>query len=281
MSKATALRLPQLIGGALVVTVMHGCAAPPPNAFEEPDLPSEQAAVLDWGGGVWGGSRAPEVATIDGNPVPASLWSSSARVAPGTHEVVFTYSVYRGLYAMPAHAYPEHKLTFDAEAGHVYRLKTECDGLGSYNCMSWLEDETAEIIVAGSIPDHIDGDLAARSATAGKARIEKERFDELSAAAACGDAIAQFDLALYHLAGIEPVVGQDLLTAYVWFRLAESNGHTDAAATGHRIAGDLSQTQLDEANRLIGQARGRACEEQPGGFRQGEQPLPPKQGEFS
>jgi hypothetical protein len=261
MNRLMPKKLPELIGGALVAAAIQGCAGPPPDAFEEPDLPSAQVAVLNWGGGVWGGSRDPVVASIDGKPVQASLWNSSARVAPGIREIVFIYSVYRGLYAIPAHAHVRHQLTFDAEAGHVYRLKTECDGLGSYNCMSWLEDETAEIIVAGSIPDHIDGELKARSAKAKSERIEKDRFDELSAAAACGDAIAQYDLALYYLAGIEPVVGRDLQTAYVWFRLAEFNGHTDAAATGQRIAGDLSQTRLSEANRLIGQARGRACEE--------------------
>ena len=280
-------RFPILMTVFLGLAALAACANPRPGEvyYEDPQLPADQVAVLKWGGGVWGGKRAPSVTKIDGRNIPpggllvaGKLPQTRAKLLPGAHRIDFTYSVYRGY---RPHAYLERSLTFDAEVGHVYWLKTVCERLGSFLCNTWIEDETAEVVVAGSFPDHIDRELAARSRKATSASSQKDHIDKLSASASCGDARAQYDLALYYLAGIEPLAAQDLVTAYAWFSLAESNGHHDAAMVRQRIAGDLLPQQLAEAKRLTDQARGRACEEQPDALREGAQPVPAEWGASS
>jgi hypothetical protein len=258
MISARFTRLELCVGGAfaaLLVLSATACSSPP-NAYDKPPLPAEQVATLDWVGGVWGGSRSPAVGAIDGRPMPARFLGSSTKIAPGRHTIDFGYSVYRGMFAIPAHGYVQRSLTFDASAGHLYRLRTECTALGSGNCSSWIEDITDNVAVAGTVPGWYDRDLAARSAVARNASAASESFDKL-VASACGSATAEFDVALYYLAGIAPMGEIDLVSAYAWYGLAESDGHPEAAAVRRMLEGELSPEQLVAAEQVA--LRREAC----------------------
>ncbi len=255
------MHLRRMIVCVLGVMLAGACVSPPPDAYVKPQQPDEQLATLDWGGGVWGGSRSPDVTEIDGQPVAASLFGSSTRLAPGPHAIDFTYSIYRGLYAIPLYAYVARSLSFEAEAAHVYRLRTECEHLGSSQCSSWIEDKSADIVVAGSLPHLFDRDLAARSDKAEKMRKRKALFDA-QLASVCADARSESDIALYFFAGIAPIGETDLAMAYAWYSLAASRGDAEAGAVRNSIARDLSEDQIAQAREAAESLRLTVCREE-------------------
>ncbi|MCI0430077.1 MAG: hypothetical protein L0210_05985, partial [Rhodospirillales bacterium] len=214
-----------------------GCAgSPPPEGYyDDPQLPEGETAVLDWGGGVWGGVRSPDVTKIDGKAV-RPLGPSSARLLPGNHEIEFVYSLYRGLYP---HHYVSSTLSFEAEAAHSYRVQTECAGLYGGACESRVMDETAKIVIAGG-SQYVDPEIEQRSADVQERERKMAVLERLTEDAICGNAAKQYDLALYYLAGLEPLTAPDPSAAYTWFSLAALNGHAEAMSVNERLAADLS-----------------------------------------
>lgn len=239
---------PQLfqLGVFGLLAIVWGCAAPPANKYVQPHQPDEELAVLDWGGSVWGGSRAPNVTAIDGRPVPVQFVGSETKVTPGSHTIDYSYSIYRGLYAIPSHAYIDRTLTFTAEAGHLYRLYTDCAGLGSSSCWSWIEDKSTETVVAGALPKWADTDLALRADKAENARYRTALFDS-QLKLVCDGSWSESDIALYFLAGIDPIGETDLVMAYAWYSLAASRGDIEADRARRRIARELSEDQIAQA----------------------------------
>lgn len=223
-----------------------GCASSPTNAYVQPEQPEQELATIDWGGAVWGGSRAPDVTAIDGQPVASQLVGSIAKVTTGEHTIGFEFSIYRGPYAMPAHSYSKRTLTFTAEAGHRYRLFTDCFALGSSNCSSWIEDLSTNIAVAGKLPSWADPDLAARSYDAAKVRERNVLFEARLASVCAGDRPAS-QVALYFLAGIAPVSESDLATAYAWYDYGALRGDVEASTILENIQRDLPAMQRPQA----------------------------------
>ena len=251
---------------------LSACAAPPTNPYVPPDQPKEELATLDWGGSVWSGRRAPDVTAIDGQPVTARFLGSSTSLAPGKHTIDFAYSIYRGMYAIPSHSYIDRSLTFTAEAGHTYRVYTDCATLGSAACSSWIEDKTAEIVVAGSLPNWADQDLMMRSHDAAKLRQRAALFEEQLSSVCAGDRPAS-DVALFYLAGIAPLEEGDLATAYAWYHTAAARGDVDADAALAAIERDLSPEQLKRATEAAALPPAMLCPE--GAQNESVEGLPP------
>ena len=234
----------ETMSALMLLVTASGCASPPPNAYIQPSQPEQELATLDWGGAVWGGWRAPDVTAINGKPVAA--FGSITKITPGKHTIDFEHSIYRGPYTVPAHSYVHRTLTFTAEAGHRYRLFTDCYSLGSSQCSSWIENETASVVVAGKLPRWADPDLASRSEDAAKLRERQALFEEQLKSVCAGDRPAS-QVALYFLAGIGPFVHRDLTTAHVWYTYGSSRGDLEASAILQRIEPDLSSVQLPQA----------------------------------
>jgi hypothetical protein len=227
----------------MLLVTASGCAPPPPNAYVQPAQPEQELATLDWGGAVWGGWRAPDVTAINGKPVAA--FDSITKITPGKHTIDFEYSIYRGPYTVPAHSYVLRTLTFTAEAGHRYRLFTDCYTLGSSRCSSWIESETANVVVAGKLPKWADPDLASRSEDAAKLRERQALFEKQLASVCAGDRPAS-QVALYFLAGIAPLGESDLATAHAWYTYGASLGDPKANAILQRIGPDLSTMKFPQ-----------------------------------
>lgn len=254
------LRFITLTAFSLLV-VLWGCASPPPNGYIPPSEPIEELAILDWGGSVWGGSRAPNVTAIDGRPVPVQLVGSEAKITAGPHTIDYSYSIYRGLYAIPSHAYIDRTLTFTAEAGHLYRLYTDCAGLGSSSCWSWIEDKSTETVVAGTLPKWADPDLAMRSDRAENERNRRALFDS-QLELVCAGSMSESDIALYFLVGISPIGETDLSMAYAWYSLAESRGDVEAGSVRRELLRDLSEAQIAQAKETAESLRLTVCREE-------------------
>lgn len=241
-----------------VLGVMVTAACVPADAYVEPQQPDAQLATLDWGGASWGGQQSPEVTEIDGQSVGprafARYFHPSTRLAPGRHTIDFKYSP-------TTYGWFERSLSFEAEAGHAYRLRTDCLSFKSSQCSSWIEDKSADIVVAGAVPHWFDRDLAARSDKAEKVRQRKALFDA-QLVSVCADARSESDIALYFLAGIAPIGETDLAMAYAWYSLAASRGDAEAGAVRNSIARDLSQDQVAQAREAAGSLRLRVCREE-------------------
>ncbi|HXV26226.1 MAG TPA: hypothetical protein VED46_18470 [Alphaproteobacteria bacterium] len=239
-----------------------GCAtSPPPEGYyEDPQLSESETAVLDWGGGVWGGNRSPDVTRIDGKAV-RPLGPSSTRISPGKHVVEFSYSLYRGL--LP-HQYVNGSLAFEAEPAHSYRIETECAGLYGGGCESRIMDETAKLVVAGGTR-FVEAEIEQNSANLQEARRRTAVFEDLREQALCGAGDKQYDLALYYLAGLEPLTAPDPAAAYAWFQLAALSGQAEARAVSERLVADLSQQQRAEAEAKLAEARQGSCPRASGG----------------
>lgn len=214
--------------------------------------PHEELAILDWSG--WG---APRVFGIDGK---ATAGQDQAKLPPGKHTIRYGGSFATSVLLNPKGS-AEYDLgaTIDMKAGHVYAPKSErVYGYGTYRDYLWIEDTTTGEVVAGQLPP-AEREKTKRSGRARVKREVEEHFEALSAAAGCGDAHAEYDLGLYYLAGIDPVGHRDLVQAYVWYSVAASRGHQDAAGVRDRVRKDLRPEQLDLAERLIASARSREC----------------------
>ena len=234
----------EMISALMLLVTASGCASPPPNAYVQPAQPEQELATLDWGGAVWGGWRAPRVTAINGKPVAA--FRGPTKITPGKHTIDFKYSIYRGPYTVPAHSYVRRTFTFTAEAGHRYRLFTDCYTMGSSQCSSWIENETANVVVAGKLPRWADSDLATRSEDAAKLRERQALFEEQLASVCAGDRPAS-QVALYFLAGIAPLGENDLASAHAWYSYGASRGDPKANAILRRIEADLSTVKFPQA----------------------------------
>ena len=123
--------------GLLGLLLLAACTL---KGYSGETLPAEELAVVDWS---W--PSGVRVKSLDGE-LPGA--SSRAMVLPGEHIVNFTYSSNFGLTTYSA------TLTFEAEAGKVYRLQASCHGLVSCEPFwAWVEEAESEIVVAGKSPN--------------------------------------------------------------------------------------------------------------------------------
>ena len=205
---------------------------------------SGETAKLDWSG--WGSG---DVLEIDG---VAQTNQNQAQLKPGSHNI--RYGGRRGTsFLLNPKMYDsyDYLASIDMRAGHTYRVLHERTyGYGSYRDHFWIEDVDTGEIVAGHLPDY-HREKKDRSKEASLERQVKDHFETLSDSAACGDSKAQYDLGLYYLAGIQPVGQPDIVSAFVWYSLAASNGFQNAAAIKERILQDMPNEKISEADHLI------------------------------
>lgn len=242
---------------------LGGCASVPSDGYVEPDLPDDRVAILDWSG--W---DAAYVLEIDGKkPDPGGLLvrgyppQTQARLFPGKHAIRYGGVVGTSVMLNPRmEDRYDRAATIDMKAGHVYavRRKRVYGYPRSYQDYLWIEDTTTDEVMAGELPPH-EREKAGHSQSAAAAREVLEHFEALSASAQCGDARAQYDLGLYYLAGNAPLERRDLLLAYVWYSLAASNGHADAAAVKERIRQEIPLEQLAGAEGIIADTQLAPC----------------------
>ena len=237
-----------ILGPVLVVAACGGGAS-----LSSPTVTSNgNAAILDWSG-----FGAPTVEAIDGNAVEDS---GSAALEPGRHTVrVYDERGQSVLLGSPI-VYLGKTFEFFAESGHTYRVRHErAYGYGTASDFIWIEDAASGAIIdgrkpPGSIPDANSANYAGRSRSRSAAA-----YHVLSYAAHCGAASAQYDLALFHLAGIEPVEEPDPALAYAWYARAARAGHREAETVRRRLWEDLSAEQRARAASLPAPASAVSC----------------------
>jgi TPR repeat protein len=216
--------------------------------------PGAQFAILDFRQGAY-------VIRIDGATLPDKArelrWMA---LAPGKYRVsyggVFAYS--RG-YSIPSvdRVYMEQFQEIDFRAGHVYETQRERVYHERRDYL-WIEDLTTGEIVAGAPPADRQ-QLRLRSNEVRAARLAREGFENAFARADCGDPRAQSEVALYYLAGLEPLPAGDLALAYAWYTRAAQGGDAAAPALAERIRPDLSAVQLERARTFAAQAAPGDC----------------------
>jgi hypothetical protein len=203
-----------------------------------------ETAILDWSG--WGTG---DVLEIDGE-TPAH--QNHAELKPGKHNIRYGGEIGTSFLLNPKmsdnYDYPA---AIDMRAGHTYKVMHErMHGYGSYRDYFWVEDASTGEIMAGNLPEY-QREKKERSAAARVERQVEEHFEALTVSAECGDAKAQYDLGLYYLAGIPPVAEPDIVTAFVWYSLAASNGNPEALAVKGRILKDMRKENISEADDLL------------------------------
>ncbi len=209
-------------------------------------------AILDWSG-----FSAPTVQAIDGKDVEDS---GSAGLEPGRHTVWVNDRRGQSVLLGSPFVYLSNTFEIFAEAGHRYIVRHErAYGYGTASDFIWIEDAASGAIIAGrvppgSIPDADSAYYAGRSRSRSAAA-----YHDLSQAAHCGVASAQYDLALFHLAGIEPVEEPDPALAYAWYDRAARTGHREAETVRQRLWRDLSTEQRTRAAGLPAPASAISC----------------------
>ena len=275
MEMASLLSLLRGLVQVLVVVALAGACGTTTQPFSPQDaqtLPDDQVSILDWSG--WG---SPSVLEIDGEePLVDGKYSRKARLRPGTHTIRyggwFSVSI---LYGRTGVSY-DKSATIEMKPGHVYAVKRErIRGRYNFADFLWIEDQTTGALVAGLPPPGSHREETARRRTEIVALDEAAKhFETLVKAAACGDATAQYDLAHYYLAGLEPAGQPDILQAYLWYSVAASNGHADAARVKKRIATSLTTEQASPAERILSELQTEACPKQPTERLEGQQAPP-------
>lgn len=256
------MRILQHIVSGVVAGAVWACASSVDTA---PGLPDDRMAVLQWGRFSFRPITV-HARTIDGQDVTIGiipgipdllisgrccLPAPEARLHPGRHAIAYKvlgdwgFSIASGSFSL------------DMEAGRVYAMNTvKDDATGTVSV--WIEDESTGEWVAGWNP------LASpvereRHVRAREQRLLAQAGDDVSLAATCGDASAQYQLGLAYLTGNPPGGSRDLVEAYVWFALAAGNGHSDADAVRERIASELSPDQRTRAEALLDDVRRTPC----------------------
>gem|GEM_PF-2634682 len=235
-----------LMIGTMALLIAVGSKAAVSEAYQGPEPADDKVAILDWSG--W---NSPRVSEIDGRAVDGGGFPQSrARLLPGKHHIryggCFGASVLRG----PRWRCQDESAVVYLRAGRIYRAKRErVYGHRRDVDYQWIEDTTTGEVIAGKLPPHAREE-ARRSERAKNESALLDHFDALSVSAGCGDAQAQYALALYYLTGIEPVSRRDLTQAYFWYSNAASQQYADAAVIKERLGKELSLKQLAEAGNL-------------------------------
>ena len=277
----------RVLPGLVLLSMLGGCASVAPDAGPEKSgtsAPSgEQSSVIPHAYSWWqsecrGSSPCPtppgsQFAILDFRSGPFVLQIDGARVkedirkrrwialSPGEHTInyggIFFYSqgylpLRRELHNLAA--------TIDFEAGHVYETMRERD-LDREDHMRIQNTTTGEIVHGAPPADRRE--LMRRSERARAKRITQQQFEKLSSDARCGDSNAQRRLALYYLAGLEPVGRRDLVHAYAWYARAAADGDAPTDALKERIGAEMLPEQLARARLLSADARLHECSAAP------------------
>ena len=222
------------------------------NNTEHQETESSKNTILDWSG--W---NSGSVFEVDGNP---QTNKNRVELTPGPHNIEYGGEIGTSFLLNPKMS---DKYTYSATinmiANHTYKVLHERTYVyGGYSDYFWIEDRTSGEIMAGNVPGYRKEKIE-RSETARLERESKIHFDELTVQAECQDSGAQYDLALYYLAGIPPETKADITKAYVWYSLSAFNGKESANAVKKSILKDLRPENLLEANYLISKLKQIEC----------------------
>ena len=261
----------------VVLSLATGCGTM--KAYEGPDLPREEIAVVSAGGlfyrnYVFGGSSL-QLTRVDGKRAESirAVRPKSVKVLPGPHRFGVTYRY--GHIFSPSCALgcdTTTVISFDTEAGHEYRIEAEYAGsFYSGPLHVWAVDKTTGKVVArvkgGKFEGQAEyGDAEAMQSLAvlyqreGDADKASKWLSKLMHRAETGDAEAQFQLSVYYHRTEDE-------QAQRWWRCqAAQSGHavaqfvhargerdyavaymwyTLAAANGHPNAAQYAQTLSD------------------------------------
>jgi Sel1 repeat len=237
----------------IIVLILTSCAS---NGAYHKGSELGETAILDWSG--WGSG---DVLEIDGN---IQTNENRAELKPGRHNMRYGGRIGTSFLLNPKmYDSYDYSATIDMRTGHTYKVMHERTyGYGSYRDYFWIEDAATGEIVAGNLPDYHRKERE-RSEQARLEREIKDHFETLTVSAECDDAMAQYDLGLYYLAGIPPVAEPDIVKAFVWYSLAASNGYKDAVTVKERILNDMQKEQILEADNFKTKLKETECKTNP------------------
>jgi hypothetical protein len=223
------------------------------SSFSSAVDPDKQVAVIEWS------DRDKTVRMIDDKEVDVD--SHSAVLPPGRHTVIVDFVRGQSIMLGPTTVRLGENFEFFAEGGHTYSVRYHRVYVpgGRPRDFIWIEDADSGAIIDGHIPPGNIQDEAS-AYYAGKSRSRSaEAYYNLSYQAHCGEASAQYDLALFHLAGIEPVGEPAPVMAYVWYERAALAGHREAESMLPYLWEDLSSEQRAAATSLSTSTNAVSC----------------------
>ena len=216
-------------------TVLVATAWP---SFSSAAAPDRDVAVIEWSD-----ISKSAVRTIDDKPVAED--SHSAVLPPGRHIVNVDFVRGQSIMLGPTSVRLGKNFEFFVEGGHTYSVRYDRVYVpgGRPGDFIWIEDADSGAIIdghrpPGSIPDEYSAYYAGQSRSR-----SAEAYQNLSYQAHCGEASAQYDLALFHLAGVEPVGDPDPALAYAWYERAARAGHRESESVRQLLWEDLSSEQ--------------------------------------
>ncbi len=217
--------------------------------------PDRDIAVVEWSGQI--------VRMIDDKPVEVD--SHSAVLPPGRHTMNVDFVRGQSIMLGPMQVRLGEDFEFFAEGGHTYSVRYKRVYGGGPRDYIWIEDVDSGAIIDGRIPPGNIPDEAS-AYYSGKSRSRSaEAYHHLSIQAHCGEASSQYDLALFHLAGIEPVGEPNPALAYAWYERAARTGHREAESVRRRLWEDLSPEQRVGAASLPTPMNSVSCNSPPTG----------------
>jgi hypothetical protein len=222
-------RLRFVILGAVLAAAWPG--------FSLATTPDSDVAVIEWS------DQAGAVRMIDDKEVEVD--SRSAVLSPGRHTVIVDFVRGQSIMLGPTTVRLDENFEFFAEGGHTYSVRYDRVYFpgGRPRDFIWIEDADSGAIIDGQIPPGNIPDQAS-AYYAGKSRSRSaEAYYNLSYQAHCGESSAQYDLALFYLAGIEPIGEPDPALAYAWYERAALAGHRGTESVLRFLWEDLSSEQ--------------------------------------
>lgn len=204
-------------------------------SFTLASTPDSDMAVIEWS------DRKQAVRFIDDKAVAED--SSSAVLLPGRHTVNVDFVRGQSIMLGPTTVRLGENFEFFAEGNHTYSVRYDRVYGSGQRDFIWIEDADSGAIIDGQMPP---GDIPDEASAyyAGKSRSRSaEAYYNLSYQAHCGEASAQYDLALFHLAGIEPIAEPDPALAYAWYERAARAGHREAESLLPYLWEELSSEQ--------------------------------------
>ena len=155
-----------LLAALVVMSLPSGCApisaTVAPKAYEGPALPKEKFAVITTTGSEK--ETFVRVAKIDGKGCFARLLGMRMRscggyaeVLPGQHDIELEHHAYVSGVIGLSPATATRRLSFNAEAGHLYLARSDIwylsgPDLSSEQAWFWIEDDATGEVVAGTKP---------------------------------------------------------------------------------------------------------------------------------
>ena len=193
-----------------------------------------------------------EILAIDGEadwPHPGCV--DGFYVAPGWHEVQFTYKAH-GYSLVVASYWHTTSLIFEADAGHRYRVGWSWPAFGYGTYEEWIRDETTDTIVASSLAEKremdptmlqaLKGDVNAQYEAAMRSATADQRLDLLCLAATGGHSGAALQLAAVYAMGLDGVTPRPT-EAYLWALHAKALGAPNAEKVLGRLTSLITPSQ--------------------------------------